>query len=42
MAAIQGGYLLSTTKKEMRSMRNSLVAAYALRSFRPVSNRPKA
>jgi AcrR family transcriptional regulator len=43
MAAIQGGYLLSTTKKEMRPMRNSLAAAYAhLRSFRPVSNRPKA
>ncbi len=35
MAAIQGGYLLSTTKKDIRPMRNALGAAYAhLRSFR--------
>ncbi len=35
MAAIQGGYLLSTTKKDIRPMRNALKAAYAhLRSFR--------
>ncbi|MDQ3641380.1 MAG: TetR/AcrR family transcriptional regulator [Actinomycetota bacterium] len=34
MVAIQGGYLLSTTKKDMRPMRNALGAAYAhLRSF---------
>ncbi len=34
MAAIQGGYLLSTTKRDIRPMRNSLSAAYAhLRSF---------
>ncbi len=35
MAAIQGGYLLSTTKRDIRPMRNALAAAYAqLRSFR--------
>ena len=34
MASIQGGYLLSTTKKEIRPMRNALAAAYShLRSF---------
>lgn len=34
MAVIQGGYLLSTTKKDIRPMRNALDAAYAhLRSF---------
>ena len=34
MASIQGGYLLSTTKKDIRPMRNALQAAYAhLRSF---------
>ncbi len=34
MASIQGGYLLSTTKKDVRPMRNALSAAYAhLRSF---------
>lgn len=34
MACIQGGYLLSTTKKDARPMRNALSAAYAhLRSF---------
>ena len=43
MAAIQGGYVLSTTKKDIRPMRNSLNAAYSyLRSFRPVPGRPKA
>jgi len=35
MVAIQGGYLLSTTKKDVRPMRNALAAAYThLRSFR--------
>ncbi|MDP8976746.1 MAG: TetR/AcrR family transcriptional regulator [Actinomycetota bacterium] len=34
MASIQGGYLLSTTKKDIRPMRNALGAAYShLRSF---------
>ena len=34
MASIQGGYLLSTTKKDIRPMRNALAAAYShLRSF---------
>ena len=34
MASIQGGYLLATTKKDVRPMRNALSAAYAhLRSF---------
>lgn len=34
MASIQGGYLLSTTKKDERPMRHALRAAYAyLRSF---------
>ncbi len=34
MASIQGGYLLSTTKKDIRPMRNALAAAGAhLRSF---------
>ena len=34
MAAIQGGYLLSTTKKDIRPMKNAVAAAYAhLRSF---------
>ena len=43
MAAIQGGYVLSTTKKDIRPMRNSLDAAYFyLRSFRPVPINPKA
>ena len=42
MAAIQGGYVLSTTKKDIRPMRNSLDAAYSyLRSFRPRPSRPK-
>lgn len=39
MAAIQGGYLLSTTKRDIRPMRNALAAAYAhLRSFRRLSS----
>ncbi len=43
MAAIQGGYVLSTTKKDIRPMRNILDAAYFhLRSFRTVRSRPKA
>jgi TetR/AcrR family transcriptional repressor of nem operon len=34
MAAIQGGYLLATTKKDIRPMRTALTAAYThLRSF---------
>ncbi|HSH59374.1 MAG TPA: TetR/AcrR family transcriptional regulator [Acidimicrobiales bacterium] len=38
MASIQGGYLLSTTKKDIRPMRNALAAAYSyLRSFRASS-----
>ncbi len=43
MAAIQGGYVLSTTKKDIRPMRNSLYAAYShLRSFRSVPSPRKA
>lgn len=35
MAAIQGGYLLATTKKDIRSMRNTLRSAYSyLRSHK--------
>ncbi len=35
MAAIQGGYLLATTKRDIRPMRNALSAAYShLLSFR--------
>ncbi|MFN2389868.1 MAG: TetR/AcrR family transcriptional regulator, partial [Actinomycetota bacterium] len=38
VAAIQGGYLLATTKKDIRPMRNATRAAYSyLRSFRPSS-----
>lgn len=36
MAAIQGGYLLATTKRDIAPMRNALRAAYSyLRSYRP-------
>jgi hypothetical protein len=43
MASIQGGYLLSTTKKDIRPMRNALAAAYShLRSFQAHSDRKTA
>lgn len=42
MAAIQGGYLLATTKKDVRAMRLSLDAAYSfLRSFHSASGYPR-